>query len=474
MKKIKFFWGLIFLINITSVSCAQGYRIELKVDGLRDSTLQLGFYFGEKTLLADTARVNSKGVAIFKGDSLLHRGMYFIVLPGSYFEILVGSNQNFSVSTTLENKIENITFKNSPENTEFTNYRKFMNQMQKQMGELQKKAQAQKEVGKVEDELLEQMTVLDKEVKNYWDNMVKKNPNTFLATIIKSLTQVEIPEFDIPENEPKPDSLRWIKGVRYNQKHYFDNINFSEAGLIRTPYFHGFIDNYFDRVVIPIPDTVSYYADKIISKSRSNPDMFKFIATHLFSKFSNSSIMGMDAVFVHIAEKYYLSGEAKWVNQENFGKITKRVADLKPNLIGQIAPNFKMLDANNTVQELHKIKADVTIVYFWEPGCSFCKKETPILHEVYKKFKSKGLAVIAVCTQNQEDKWKEYITTNSLSWINVWDPTRATRYDKLYDIYSTPVIYVLDKNKKIVAKRIGAETVERFIEQELKIGSNKK
>jgi thiol-disulfide isomerase/thioredoxin len=177
--------------------------------------------------------------------------------------------------------------------------------------------------------------------------------------------------------------------------------------------------------------------------------------------------MGMDAVFVHIAEKYFLSGQTPWITEETKGKIADRVADLKPNLIGQIAPNFRMSTIGGGVQELHKVKAEVTVVYFWEPSCSHCKKVTPQLRDIYNKYKDKGLEVVAVYTQGEKDKWSEYVDTNKLTWINVWDPTRVSRYHKLYDIYSTPVMYVLDKDKKIVAKRIGVESLERFIEQEV-------
>ena len=88
MRRLIAISTFLFIYSISSFS--QGYRIELKVDGLKDTTIQLGFYFGEKTLLADTAPINSNGVAVFKGDTLLDRGMYFVVLPGNYFELLLG------------------------------------------------------------------------------------------------------------------------------------------------------------------------------------------------------------------------------------------------------------------------------------------------------------------------------------------------------------------------------------------------
>lgn len=462
---------LLIVLALTAIyfqGSAQGYLIKVEVDGLNNAKLQLGYYYGDKTLLADTARTDSKGVAIFKGDTLLPHGMYFVVLPEAFFELILEDNQQFSVSTSLQDVNQDLKFTNSPENVEFDKYRKFLAQKQGRMGELQKQANEQREAGaEVDKDLLDKIEVLDKEVRAKWDETIAQNPGTMLAAVINTLRPVEFPDFNIPKDAPNADSLRWINSLRYNQKHYFDNIDFSEAGLIRTPFFMGRIDNYFDRVLIPVADTIIPYTDRLIEKARANDDMYRFIVTHLFSKFSNSSIMGMDAVFVHIAEKYFLSGQTPWITEETKGKIADRVADLKPNLIGQIAPNFRMSTIGGGVQELHKVNAEVTVVYFWEPSCSHCKKVTPQLRDIYNKFKDKGLEVVAVYTQDEKDKWSEYIDTNKLSWINVWDPTRVSRYHKLYDIYSTPVMYVLDKDKKIVAKRIGIESLERFIEQEV-------
>lgn len=464
-RLISFFFILSFYSIISS---GQGYRIELKVDGLRDTTIQLGFYFGEKTLLADTAPVDSKGVAVFKGDTILDRGMYFVVLPGSYFELLLGDNQHFGIETSLDKVNEDLVFIKSPENTKFAEYRLFMGERQQRMAELQKEAQAQRERDEEVDEaLLNQIKELDAEVKKNGDKIIAEQPKSFLASIIKTLRPIEFPDFKIPDDAANADSLRWMASIMFNQQHFFDNIEFSEPGLVRTPFFQGRIDTYFDRILIPAADTVMLYADRVIERSRSNPLMFRFVLNHLFTKFSNSSIMGLDAVFVHIAEKYYLTGEADWINEESKTKIANRVADLKPNLIGKVAPNLTLKDIKGLSRELHKVKADVLVVYFWEPSCSHCKKVTPELNKLYAKYKSKGLEVYAVYTQDDMAKWTDYVKENGLSWINVWDPSRASRYHKLYDIYSTPVIYILNKDKKIIAKRIGVESLERFIEQEV-------
>lgn len=462
----------LLIISTTLFSCsfAQGYRIEVKIDDLKDTTLLLGYHFGEKKFVADTAIVNSKGVAVFEGDSLLHGGMYIVILPQrSFFDILVSDNQRFSLTTNSTRLLDDLKFKDSPENTAFVNYQRFMGEKQKKMGELRN--QLQEASGNIEREgkLAEEINNLDKEVKLYWDKVIAENPGTFLANIIRAIKPLEFPEFDIPVNASNPDSLRWIMSYRFNQKHYFDNVDLTDDRLIRTPFFHSRIDAYFDRVLLPISDTIIRYSDEILEKTRPNPRMFQFMISHLFTKYQNSAIMGMDAVFVHLAEKYYLSGEVDWISESMKKRIADRVDELKPNLVGVKAPNVRMRDVNNNFQELHKIKAKVTVMYFWEPNCSHCKRVTPVLKDLHEKYKSKGLEVFAVYTQGEEPAWKDYVKKNSLNWVNVWDPYRVTNYHKLYDIYSTPIIYILDENKTIIAKRIGVESVERFIEQELKL-----
>jgi thiol-disulfide isomerase/thioredoxin len=467
MKKIIILTVIVLSISFTA--CAQGYKIEVNIEGLRDTSILLGYHFGEKKFVSDTAQVNSKGVAVFQGDSLLPGGMYIVILPQrSYFDILIADNQRFSISTSLDNMMEDLEFKNSSENTAFANYQRFMAQKQLKMGELRQQLQAGSENEETEQSIVDEINRLDQEVRAYWDKIIENYPATFFANIIRTLKPIDFPEFNIPENTTNPDSLRWVLSYHYNQKHYFDNIDLTDDRLIRTPFFQNRVDNYFDRILLPIPDTVKLYASKVIDATRSNHKMFQFMASHLLSKYQNPAIMGMDAVFVHIAERYYLSGEVDWLSSDLLNRIANRVNELKPNLIGEVAPNFRMLDINNKLFELHSAKAKVTVLYFWEPGCTHCKKATPVLKEAYTKLKSQGMEVVAIYTQNEIEKWKDYVAKNELNWINVWDPNRVTNYHKLYDIYATPAIYILDKDKKIIAKRFGIESLERIVEEELK------
>jgi len=173
----RFITLIVISIAISLSACAQAYNIEVKIDGLKDTTLLLGYHFGEKKFVADTAQVDNKGVAVFKGDSLLPGGMYIIILPQhTFFDILVSKNQKFGVSTSSEKLLDDLKFSNSPENSAFADYQRFMSIKQKRMGELRSEIQNISGNKEREQEIANEINALDKEVKAYWDKIVADFP----------------------------------------------------------------------------------------------------------------------------------------------------------------------------------------------------------------------------------------------------------------------------------------------------------
>ncbi len=58
----------------------------------------------------------------------------------------------------------------------------------------------------------------------------------------------------------------------------------------------------------------------------------------------------------------------------------------------------------------------------------------------------------------------DYVNAHNLEWLNVWDPYNTSNFRNNYDIYSTPVIYLLNKDRKIVAKRIGVDQIVQMMD----------
>jgi peroxiredoxin len=141
---------------------------------------------------------------------------------------------------------------------------------------------------------------------------------------------------------------------------------------------------------------------------------------------------------------------------------------IKPNILGEQAHDLAMPDTALKMHALYDIKTKYTILVFWDPTCSHCKTEIPKLSQYYDSVKAKGVSieVFAVGIESDIELWKKFIRDHNLKWINVSDLYNQTNFRSYYDIYSTPVIYLLDEKKRIIAKRLDTEKIKDFIQHE--------
>ncbi len=466
----------LFLLPITIFTCinvpifSQGYKIDVSVKGWQDTTLILGHYFNKKMLVNDTIFIDSNGKGAFIGDETLPGGVYIIYMPDkSYFDIIIDDEQHFSISANKENPVQTLVVKNNKQEKAFNDYQKFIFEKQQLANKLQEKLknntdQENDSVKIWKDEL----NSLSKDVNSYWDKILDKHKDTFLASFINAMREVKVPEF---KELSEPDSLIQIKRYQYYKAHYFDNMDLNDDRLLRTPFFSNKLESFFTKTVLQIPDSIVKESINVIEKASGNKEMKKYLIQYTFNMANESKVMGMDAAMVALGEKYYLSGIADWVDEEFLTKLEERITKLKPNLIGNQAPDLKMIAPNNQYFKLSEVYSPLTILIFWEPDCGHCKKEIPKLKElVWDKYQDNGVKIFAVFTQHETEEWTKFIEEYQLEeWINVYDPYHQSNFRNLYDIYSTPAIYILDEDKKIIAKRIGAEQVPGFIDHYLKL-----
>ena len=442
-----------------------GYEIKLTINGLRDSTIFLAYHLGDKQYINDTIKLDNAGSAIIKGTTELPQGIYMIVLPGRrYFEILMPQDQQFSVSCSYNDFFNTLRFTGSDENTSFMDYQKKWISKQQQATALSKRIQENKQNSDSVKILSEKEKTLGNEMKAYLRSVSDDNKGNLLSVIVKAMLPVETPDFKIPSMIANPDSVKYVLNYNYNKNHFFDNIDFNDERLIRTPILQARLNAFFKNVIIPAPDSINKEIDRIMVKCRNNYKMFQFVSVYLFNHFRESEIMGHDAVMVKLADDIYLTPKADWVSKEFKEDLRRQIALIKPNLIGKKAENLVMDSYKGIFVSLYDVDKDFTILYFWEPNCGHCKESTPKLKALYEKTRNYSLEVFAICTISEKDKWSKYIEENKLAWINGWDPQRNSRFDYYYNVQSTPLIYILDKNKKIIAKKISVEDISSFID----------
>lgn len=469
MKRI-FYTAIIaaLLLSIFGSAYPSGYNIRVRIEGLQDTSLLLAYHFGNRKYIKDTIQLDNRGAGVFRGDEALPGGIYLVVMPeNNYFELLIDNEQDFSVETSMNEPVKNMQVNGSGENTRFIEYHRFMNEKQSASSALQERIQNNRNNPDSMEYLQARGQEIDKEVQEYWESIRNNNPKSLLANLVSAMQSPSVPGFDIPDDAENPDSIRWALGYEYNKKHFFDKIDFSDERLLRTPVLHNKLEHFFTRMLVQSPDSIIPQAIRVVEYSKANDKVFQYVLVYLLNHYERSHIMGLDEVFVELAERYYLEGEAFWANEETVNKLRERVERIKPNLIGRKAAEMKMRTPEGNMVSLHGTEAEYTILYFYEPSCGHCKVVTPRLNELYNKYKDDGLKVFAVYIYDDEEEWTEYIASNNLDWINVSDPQNETYFRYYYDVYSTPTIYVLDADKTIIAKRIGIENVEQMMEEEL-------
>jgi peroxiredoxin len=459
------------IISGNLLATGKPVNIEVNVKGFENQDLILGYYYNKRMYVSDTVRFNSKGTAIFQKDELLPGGLYLFYLPsGKYFDVLIDKEQHFTISTDTTDLVKNQRITGASDPKLFLDYQHFIMDKQLKYNELRKISTDDLLADAEKSAASQEMKTIDNQVKNYWKRVSVEHEGSFFATFITAMQEPEIPVFELPAGTVNPDSVKQMKTYLFIRHHYFDNVDFQDERLLRTPFFVQKLENYFDRGIVQVPDTITRASIEIIERSRGNKDVFRFLVQFLFNRANESKVMGMDATMVALAEKYYLSGDADWASEEFLKTLGDRVSDIKPTLLGNLAHDLRMESISGESFRLHEINAQATIVVFYEPSCGHCKKEIPALYRnVFEPFRDKGVQVFAVYSMNNREEWVNFIDDHELyNWINVYDPYHQTRFRSYYDIRSTPMIYVLDRQKKIAAKRLDVEQLPGFLDHLLK------
>ncbi|RFS23296.1 DUF5106 domain-containing protein [Chitinophaga silvatica] len=452
-----------FILLVTSLlgliqSYAQGYQITVELPNFKSGKCFLAHYMGKSTYLADSADVNSNGVAVLKKNEKLLPGIYLLVLPGKqhYIETLIDKQQTFSVSIDTTDLIKKTIYKNSPDNELFLSYNSFLgaqDALNRSIQEQMRNAKTAADSAKV----FPLQQELGKKIQDFRNSFVTSHPGNILSTIFLAMKEPEV-----PKDHPTNDSLF---AYHYFKGHYWEDVDLQTDRLVRTPILEGKLNKYFDQLVAPVPDSIIGECDALLAKTRKSKETFKFVLWWLTYHYETSPYMGMDAVFVHLVEKYYVAGDAFWLNEDQLSKIIDRAYALAPNLIGKQAAPLEFKDIISNPTSLYKIPGKYTVLVFWDPTCGHCKTEIPRLDSAYKaSWKSKGVSMVGIKTEGTKEEWLKFIKDHDLKgWTHGYEPQAATNYRRLYDVYSTPMIYLLDEKKKIVAKKLGVEQLQEFI-----------
>jgi hypothetical protein len=351
------FFSLI-LICLSSVLYAQNsiiksssYKLSFKVKGIKDTVCYLAYYYGDNRYFKDTANVDHRGKFTFEGAGRLDNGVYLVVLPGNEtFEFVVVDESPIVMETVMSDLINQMSVKGSEENAIFYRYLKYIYEKGNQIATLKAN------INKDSINMVKQIVAIENLVNAEREHLIQHNPQSFVAKMLKAANNISIPPNPLPADEQFE--------FRYYKAHYFDNIDLSDDRILRTPIFHSKLEKYFNELIVQSSDSLIIAYDTFLDRLNPDSELFKYCLSHLTKKAELSQVIGMDAVAVHLFKKYYLSGKANWVTSKSIDKIKQQVQLKEPLLIGKIIPNAYLKDSNDVYQELWKVNATYTVVFF--------------------------------------------------------------------------------------------------------------
>jgi len=469
---IFFTWFFLFALIISTR--AQGFKVTLQTPNFKSGLAYLTYYYGKKINIEDSAIINPKGTAVFQKNEKLQPGIYSIVFPGKtkMLDFLVDKEQVINIKADTADLINKSTITGSKENILFQQYQKYVSVTG---NELQKELEQYRSSKNKQDSALHEKNynTLNKELNDHRDEIIKEHPESMLAVL---LTAMKEPKALIRKPVTRQDS---VDNYFYYKKHFWDGISFMDDRIIRTPFFIPKLEKYFREVLSPAPDSIIKESDYLLLRARVAPEMYKFLLNWFTDEYIYPKYMGQDAVFVHLFEAYHSKGVSSWLSEKQKTIISNRAYMLMANLIGEQAANLEMTDSAGKAMSLYEVNAPYIIVCFWDPTCSHCKVEVPELDSLYHaKWEKEGVKIFGVLTDSKVfDQWKEFMSKNNLhSWINVYqtdeqkkaaEGNKKPSFKQLYDVTQTPTLYLLDKDKKIIAKKLTIEQMNDVLQMKI-------
>lgn len=247
----------------------------------------------------------------------------------------------------------------------------------------------------------------------------------------------------------------------YLLTHYWDNIDFADTLLLQQQDIgeQGFV-NFID--LLPrFPQSAQEALDIFVAKAFDNigsKDIFlAYIDQYLDSQDAPTR---NDLVYAQLLSTLLSSDSIQARNasltEEERSRLGYKLKNISKNQVGTTATDFSFIDRQGTRHSLSDYKGQQVVLFFYSPDCERCHyiakglKQEPLLQ---------GVTVLAIYPADDHDLWQAQTEKYPSNWTDGYSPNGEIDARQLYYIRSTPSIYLLDKEQKVVLKDTDANTL---------------
>lgn len=266
-----------------------------------------------------------------------------------------------------------------------------------------------------------------------YQNPIRVRGSKETANYVKMMAQlghdgVDLNQFKV-KNEDAFINLVINSMQQHDFEHYWDGFALNDKRILTYPLIDKKLEAYFNSLPINA-EIINAEIDKVIAKTGDCDDVRDYLIWYFYRKYYAPEYMNLDDIYIHLVEDYFMKYEMENVSERVLNMMTERAKYLKNLKIGAKIPE---------IGNLHSIDSQYVVVFFYDKDCQTCMKEGKVLEDIQSRHPEMAIFPVEI---------------NSTGIENLLF---------LYDIQTTPTIYVLDSQKKIIAKRIKAEQVEQVL-----------
>lgn len=276
--------------------------------------------------------------------------------------------------------------------------------------------------------------------------------NEVVSGDVEQTTTVKQPVTFIPALAPA--MLSDEQKAEYLREHYWDKFDFADTMFIQQIDTSKMLTAFAVYAVGYVPDSLAYkYMPRLMQKASVSKRMYNyFLWLAQTVLYDPNSPLRSDERYIPVLES---AVQSEWLDEYERMPYEYDLEIARKNRVGRLANDFVYTLASGETRRMYSIKADYTLIFISNPGCPMCRdvKEqiisSPMLQELIER---KELRVLVLYPDADLEAWREHLSDYPSSWINAYDAEQRIDKERLYDLKAIPSLYLLDNQKRVMAK----------------------
>ena len=133
----------------------------------------------------------------------------------------------------------------------------------------------------------------------------------------------------------------------------------------------------------------------------------------------------------------------------------------------RMAPPFVVTTINGQHLSLDDMKGKVVLIDFWATWCGPCREALPHMQQIARKFEGQPLVILSVSLDSEENKWKEFVAKNGMTWLNCRDGRFDGPMAKLFDVHAIPQTFTIDADGVLQDEHVGDAAIEGKLKKQI-------